>query len=167
MQLEPLNRRNRRAARAVESLPADNRQVDGESLAFPDMGDGIRLGGVAPRVLFRHHLPFSNLSVAIVTGDAVTLRVMSTTDSLADPLGGAVAGLLTVPLIQLYAVLWRVGAVEVVATRSESDRRPPAPRAAYLRRHGSRRPPRRSQPRLSPAPAPRRAGPAGYSQAIG
>ncbi|WP_292981228.1 Rv1535 domain-containing protein [Mycobacterium sp.] len=55
---------------------------------------------------------------------------MSTTDSLADPLGGAVAGLLTVPLTQLYAVLWRLGAVEVVATRSGSNRRPPAPRAA-------------------------------------
>ncbi|MFZ0715905.1 Rv1535 domain-containing protein, partial [Mycobacterium sp.] len=81
---------------------------------------------------------------------------MSTTDSLADPLGGAVAGLLTVPLIQLYAVLWRVGAVDVVGTRSESDRsestgRPRAPRGAYLRTRGSRRPSRRSQPRLSPA----------------
>ncbi|WP_255361356.1 Rv1535 domain-containing protein [Mycobacterium sp. 1245111.1] len=91
---------------------------------------------------------------------------MSTTDSLADPLGGAVAGLLTVPLTQLYAVLWRLGAVEVV-TRSESTGRTPARRTAYQRMHGSRRPRRRSQPRLSPAPAPRRGGPAGYSQAIG
>src|SRR6201996_3934160 len=131
------------------------------------MGDGLCLGGFTPRALFGHHLPFSNLSVAIVTGDAVTVRVMSTTDSLADPLGGAVAGLLAVPLIQLYAVLWRVGAVEVVATRSDSARRPLAPRGAYLRMRGSRRPLRRSQPRLSPAPAPRRTGPAGYSQAAG
>ncbi|WP_422203106.1 Rv1535 domain-containing protein [Mycobacterium sp.] len=92
---------------------------------------------------------------------------MSTTDALADPLGGAVAGLLTVPLTQLYAVLWRLGAVEVVATRSEPDRRPPAPRDAYRRTHGSRRPPRRSQPRLSPAPAPSPTGPAGYSRATG
>ncbi|WIM90433.1 Rv1535 domain-containing protein [Candidatus Mycobacterium wuenschmannii] len=92
---------------------------------------------------------------------------MSTTDSLADPLGGAVAGLLTVPLTQLYAVLWRLGAVEIVATRSESTDRPPAPRASYLRTHGSRRPPRRSQPQLSPAPAPKRSGRAEYSQAIG
>src|SRR6202000_932567 len=125
------------------------------------------LGRFAPRILFGHHLPFSNLNVAIVTGDAVTVGVMSTTDSLADPLGGAVAGLLTVPLIQLYAVLLRVGAVEVVATRSESTGRPRAPRGVSLRRHGSRRPPRRSQPRLSPAPAPRRPDPTGYSQAIG
>ncbi|HEY1841184.1 MAG TPA: Rv1535 domain-containing protein [Mycobacterium sp.] len=92
---------------------------------------------------------------------------MSTTDALADPLSGAVADLLTVPLTQLYAVLWRFGAVDVVATRSESDRRPPAPRDAYRRRPGWRRPPRRSPPRLSPAPAPRRAGPTAYSQAVG
>ncbi|WP_252159481.1 Rv1535 domain-containing protein, partial [Mycobacterium tuberculosis] len=39
---------------------------------------------------------------------------MSTrTDALADPLASSFALLLTVPLLELYAVLWRVGVVEV------------------------------------------------------
>ncbi|UMB72469.1 Rv1535 domain-containing protein [Mycobacterium paraterrae] len=85
---------------------------------------------------------------------------MSTTDALADPLGGAVAGLLTVPLTQLYAALWRLGAVEVVSTRSDPSR-------SDSRTPGPRRPQPQSQPRLSPAPAPRRAGRAEYSRATG
>ncbi|MGB7144244.1 Rv1535 domain-containing protein [Mycobacterium sp.] len=92
---------------------------------------------------------------------------MSTMEVPADPLGEAVAGLLTVPLRQLYAVLWRFGAVEVMATRPTPDPRIPAPAAAYPRERGSRRPPRRSQPRLSPAPAPRRAGREACSRAVG
>ncbi|NKE41289.1 hypothetical protein FVP45_13460, partial [Mycobacterium tuberculosis] len=35
------------------------------------------------------------------------------TDALADPLASSFALLLTVPLLELYAVLWRVGVVEV------------------------------------------------------
>nr|WP_264072655.1 Rv1535 domain-containing protein [Mycobacterium cookii] len=93
---------------------------------------------------------------------------MSTTkEALADPLGGAVAGLLTVPLIELYALLWRVGAVEVVGTRRPNDRHHSAPVAAYLRMRGSQRRPRPSQPRLSPAPAPKRSGREACTQAVG
>ncbi|MGH3577178.1 MAG: Rv1535 domain-containing protein, partial [Mycobacterium sp.] len=36
---------------------------------------------------------------------------MSTTDALADPLAEAVGLLLTAPVVELYAVLWRVGLV--------------------------------------------------------
>ncbi|WP_424392651.1 Rv1535 domain-containing protein [Mycobacterium sp.] len=92
---------------------------------------------------------------------------MSTKDALADPLGEAVAGLLIVPLIQLYAVLWRVGAVQVFQTRPAPDRRLPAQVNAHLRARGLRCPPRRSPPRLSPAPVPKRAGRVAYSQAAG
>ncbi|XEC49122.1 hypothetical protein ROJ27_00454 [Mycobacterium tuberculosis variant bovis] len=47
-------------------------------------------------------------------GGAVTVGGMSTrTDALADPLASSFALLLTVPLLELYAVLWRVGVVEV------------------------------------------------------
>ncbi|HEV7582644.1 MAG TPA: Rv1535 domain-containing protein [Mycobacterium sp.] len=44
---------------------------------------------------------------------------MSTTDSLADPIFSSVASVLRVPLLELYALLWRVGIVEIV----EPDRR--------------------------------------------
>ncbi|WP_422611495.1 hypothetical protein [Mycobacterium sp.] len=69
--------------------------------------------------------------------------------------------------MELYALLWRVGAVQVVATRPAPHPRFPAPVDAYLRIRGSRRPPRRSQPQLSPAPAPRRAGREACSRAVG
>ncbi|WAJ45873.1 Rv1535 domain-containing protein [Mycobacterium sp. Aquia_216] len=39
---------------------------------------------------------------------------MSTTDSLADPIFSSVASVLRVPLLELYALLWRVGIVEIV-----------------------------------------------------
>lgn len=42
---------------------------------------------------------------------------MSTTDALSDPLAAALAVVLTVPVVELYAVLWRVGVVEIVRTR--------------------------------------------------
>ncbi|MGO9549296.1 hypothetical protein [Mycobacterium sp.] len=69
--------------------------------------------------------------------------------------------------MELYALLWRVGAVQVVGTRPARHSRLPAPVDFYLRIRGSRRPPRRSQPRLSPAPAPRRAGREECSQVAG
>jgi hypothetical protein len=46
---------------------------------------------------------------------------MSTTDALADPLSQALALLLTEPLIEMYAVLWRLGVVEIVETRRASS----------------------------------------------
>ncbi|HWF28497.1 MAG TPA: Rv1535 domain-containing protein, partial [Mycobacterium sp.] len=41
---------------------------------------------------------------------------MSTTDVLADPITSTLASVLTVPLRQLYALLWRAGVVEIVET---------------------------------------------------
>ncbi|HXY63355.1 MAG TPA: Rv1535 domain-containing protein [Mycobacterium sp.] len=90
----------------------------------------------------------------------------STTDALADPLASGAAVLLAIPLIELYAVLWRFGLVEVQADRTAA-RRLPAPMDVYYRARGLRRQPRRSPPRLSPAPAPTRPGRAAYSQAAG
>ncbi|OMC53459.1 hypothetical protein A5745_21910 [Mycobacterium sp. IS-2888] len=53
---------------------------------------------------------------------------MSTTDVLADPMTSTVASVLTVPVRQLYALLWRVGVVEIVETDRMSCRAPePAP----------------------------------------
>ncbi|MGH3524123.1 MAG: Rv1535 domain-containing protein, partial [Mycobacterium sp.] len=87
---------------------------------------------------------------------------MSTTDALADPLAEAVGLLLTAPVVELYAVLWRAGLVEVVQARQTADRRR-APMGVDWPARGLRRPARRLPPRLIPAPAPRRADQAVYS----
>jgi len=58
-------------------------------------------------------LPFSNVGFADKQGDTVTVGGMSTKDALADPLASTFASVLTVPLLELYALLWRVGVVEV------------------------------------------------------
>ncbi|WP_428838987.1 Rv1535 domain-containing protein [Mycobacterium kyorinense] len=84
---------------------------------------------------------------------------MSTTDALADPLACALAVALTVPVIELYAVLWRAGVLEVVP----ADQSPSAGRTAG----GARRPPRRLPPRLIPVPAPSRSVREVYSRAAG
>jgi hypothetical protein len=67
-------------------------------------------------------LPFSNDVFANKPGVAVTVGDMSMTDGLTDQLPQVLAPVLTVPLIQLYAVLWRVGVVEIVKTRQASNR---------------------------------------------
>ncbi|WP_269455144.1 Rv1535 domain-containing protein [Mycobacterium kyorinense] len=87
---------------------------------------------------------------------------MSTTDALADPLASALAQLLTVPVIELYAVLWRVGVVEV----GKPDR-VAAPQDADQPIAGLQQPPRRLPPRLLPALAPTPGGQAVYSRAAG
>lgn len=38
---------------------------------------------------------------------------MRATEVLAEPLADATAALLTVPMVELYAVLWRIGLLEV------------------------------------------------------
>ena len=48
---------------------------------------------------------------------------MKTTEVLAEPLAEATATALTVPIVELYAVLWRAGVLEVEQRRS---RRPAA-----------------------------------------
>jgi hypothetical protein len=53
---------------------------------------------------------------------------MSMTDALADPLTVALALALTPPMIELYAVLWRVGVLEIRQTRA----RPSSTVAALL-----------------------------------
>ncbi|MGH3958413.1 Rv1535 domain-containing protein [Mycobacterium sp.] len=86
---------------------------------------------------------------------------MSTTDALADPLAAALACVLTAPVIELYAVLWRAGVVEVEQAQADQTR------SADQTAAGSRRPTRRLPLRLLPAPAPRRRAPAAYSRAVG
>src|ERR1700761_9187265 len=129
------------------------------------MLNGFPLSCAAPRLLFHHHLPFSNLRFAVKPDGFVTVEDMKS-DSLADPLASGAAGLLAIPLIELYAVLWRLGLVQVRTDRT-IGRRIPTPMDVYCRARGLRRQPRRSPPRLSPAPAPTRSGRAGYSQAAG
>jgi hypothetical protein len=40
---------------------------------------------------------------------------MSRTDSLADPMISPFARVLSVPLVELYALLWRIGVLQIVA----------------------------------------------------
>ncbi|ORJ61069.1 Rv1535 domain-containing protein [Mycobacterium simiae] len=47
-----------------------------------------------------------------------------TTDTLADPIVASLASVLSVPLFELYALLWRVGIVEIVGP-DHRHRRPP------------------------------------------
>jgi hypothetical protein len=48
---------------------------------------------------------------------------MSRTDQLADPLISPIASLLNAPLLELYALLWRVGVVQIVETQPEHPSR--------------------------------------------
>jgi hypothetical protein len=50
---------------------------------------------------------------------------MSTTDFLADPIISPLAAVLSVPLFELYALLWRAGVVQIV----ERDQMPSPSRA--------------------------------------
>ena len=112
---------------------------------------------------------------------------MSTTDALGDPLAAALAEVLTVPLVQLYAALWRVGVVEILQTQEQkgaatgeaahpdsryASRRSASSTALALlladrRRNGSARPPRVSPHRPLPVPVPSRRAQAVYSPAAG
>ncbi|WP_375486697.1 Rv1535 domain-containing protein [uncultured Mycobacterium sp.] len=96
---------------------------------------------------------------------------MATTDALADPLVSALGALLTVPLVHLYAVAWRLGVVDVVKTdRSSAEPESTAALAALLadqRQGGSAHRPRRSRRSPNPAPAPTQPDQAAYSQAAG
>ncbi|GFG71031.1 Rv1535 domain-containing protein [Mycolicibacter senuensis] len=55
---------------------------------------------------------------------------MKATEVLAEPLVEVTATALTVPIVELYAVLWRAGVIEVEQRRST----PPAATAAKLLR---------------------------------
>src|SRR5258708_39741402 len=102
---------------------------------------------------------------------------MSTTDALADPLVSSFASVLTVPLLELYALLWRVGVVEV--REPDSARRAARKYAALVAHdlgapicpdpsaHDSEQPSRRSRRPVPPGPGPTRAGRSGCSQAVG
>jgi len=61
-------------------------------------------------------LPFSNEGFSTAPGIAAKVGFMSTTDSLADPIISPIARALRVPLVELYALLWRVGVVQIVPT---------------------------------------------------
>ncbi|WP_255382823.1 MULTISPECIES: Rv1535 domain-containing protein [unclassified Mycobacterium] len=100
------------------------------------------------------------------------------TDPGGDPLVSSIALVLRVPLLELYALLWRVGIVEIRhpgrrAQRSAGARQVRVAACAMgsacpnLPRHDSERPPRRSPRRRLPEPAPSRPDPAVYSRATG
>ncbi|WP_425271240.1 Rv1535 domain-containing protein [Mycobacterium gastri] len=104
---------------------------------------------------------------------------MSTTDALADPLVSSIAAVLSVPLRELYALLWRVGFVEVVERKpaprrvsgAHSARVPTGPmdpvRHPYCPECGSERPSRRSRRRPTPGPVPTRPGRAECNRVAG
>ncbi|WP_293322190.1 Rv1535 domain-containing protein [Mycobacterium sp.] len=102
---------------------------------------------------------------------------MSTTDPVADPLVSSIALVLRVPLVELYALLWRVGVVEIRETdraRRRSARSSQvvvacAPCAACpnLPKPGSERLSRRSPQRRPRELAPSRPDPAVCSRATG
>uniref|UniRef100_UPI0037C7869B Rv1535 domain-containing protein n=1 Tax=Mycobacterium simulans TaxID=627089 RepID=UPI0037C7869B len=101
---------------------------------------------------------------------------MTRTDAQSDPLVSSIAVLLTVPLRELYAVLWRVGVVEVRET-DPAKRRPAGNLAApggFQGRicpdpsaHDSGWPLRWSQQSRLLGPVPSRAVRAGCSRAVG
>jgi hypothetical protein len=61
-------------------------------------------------------LPFSNEGFAAAPGRAANVGFMSTTESLADPKTSSFTRVLSVPLVELYALLWRVGLLQIVPT---------------------------------------------------
>jgi hypothetical protein len=94
----------------------NQRKVDDKGFAFADFLHGLGLRRCVPRFLFRHHLPFSNEGFATTPGLAANVGLMPTTESLADPKISPFARVLSVPLVELYALLWRVGVVQIVPT---------------------------------------------------
>ncbi|HUH68068.1 MAG TPA: Rv1535 domain-containing protein [Mycobacterium sp.] len=100
---------------------------------------------------------------------------MSTTDPVVDPLVTSIALVLRVPLLELYALLWRVGVVDIRHTERTTRRSSRAhqvvvaacPACPNLPKHGSERLSRWSRQRRLPEPAPTRGGPVACSRAIG
>ena len=91
------------------------REVDYKGFACADFLHGFSLGRCLTSFLFRHHLPFSNEGFATAPGRAANVGRMSRTDSLADPMISPFARVLSVPLVELYALLWRIGVLQIVA----------------------------------------------------
>jgi len=80
-------------------------------------------------------LPFGNVGFAILPVGAVTVGDMTTTEHPTDPLAASFAVLLRGPLTELYALLWRVGVLEVVTTERRQPRlATTGPAAAEYRR---------------------------------
>ena len=90
-------------------------EVDYKGFACADFLHGFSLGRCLTSFLFRHHLPFSNEGFATAPGRAANVGRMSRTDSLADPMISPFARVLSVPLVELYALLWRIGVLQIVA----------------------------------------------------
>ncbi|PJE21675.1 MAG: hypothetical protein CK431_20530 [Mycobacterium sp.] len=76
-------------------------------------------------------MPFGNVGFAVLPVDAVTVGDMTTTEHPTDPLAASFAVLLRGPLTELYALLWRVGVLEVVTTE-RCHRRSVATRSAAV-----------------------------------
>ncbi|WP_421845889.1 Rv1535 domain-containing protein [Mycobacterium sp.] len=102
---------------------------------------------------------------------------MSRTDALADPLISSFVSVLRVPLLELYALLWRVGVVEVHQTHQANPPLAGSHSAAAAGLQGPICPDPSAHD--SPQPSPRlpkqrlpelessRGGPAGCSRAAG
>jgi hypothetical protein len=76
------------------------REVDYKGFAFADFLHGLGLGRCLTSFLFRHHLPFSNEGFPTASGRAANVGL---------------ARVPSVPLAELYALLWRVGVVRIAA----------------------------------------------------
>ncbi|WP_310779438.1 Rv1535 domain-containing protein [Mycobacterium sp. Z3061] len=100
-------------------------------MSRPDSVYRLALWGVPAFFLFRHHLPFGNVGFAVLPVDAVTVGDMTTTEHPTDPLAASFAVLLRGPLTELYALLWRVGVLEV-----RTNERRPRQLAEYSRATG-------------------------------
>jgi len=99
------------------------REVDDKGFAFADFLHSFGLGRCLPRFLFRHHLPFSNEGFAKAPSHAANVGLMSTTDSLADPIISPFDRVLSVPSVELYALLRRVGVVQIVPADPKTRQR--------------------------------------------
>ncbi|WP_396878716.1 Rv1535 domain-containing protein [Mycobacterium sp. SMC-2] len=84
------------------------------------------------------------------------------TDAGGDPLVSSIAQVLKAPLLELYALLWRAGVVDVQPPQGEPHQICPDPSA-----HDSQRLSRRSPRQRIPAPAPSRLDPAVCIPAVG
>ncbi|MGV0679175.1 Rv1535 domain-containing protein [Mycolicibacterium sp.] len=94
--------------------PAHHRQRHGKA---PRVAHGVYGAAVACRRfrIFCHWSPFRHVVFDISTCRLPSVRGVSTSGSgaPADPLTDALSRVLTVPLRELYAVLWRCGVLDI------------------------------------------------------
>ncbi|MCW1823750.1 MULTISPECIES: Rv1535 domain-containing protein [Mycolicibacterium] len=94
--------------------PSDDRQCHGESACVAHRVDRVAVPCCRFR-LFCHWSPFRHVVFDISTCRLLSVRGVITSGSgaPADPLTDAVSRVLTVPLREVYAVLWRCGVLDI------------------------------------------------------